>query len=138
MAKNRKKQLPRDEADFLAEIAEIYNEQMTQYLDRMNRVIEDAVQAAQESLDAGQRYEHAAGIFAFARDRGILEAVSLLPPRHLTRAEFDALPVAVPDDATANGWHRKQLAGAWIVVNLKENGMVGIFKPEIDGSSPLN
>jgi hypothetical protein len=122
------------------------NKRMRKFGSELDRVLPEAARAAQEALAAGMSREQAEAIFAFTRDCGFLDATDLLPPRHLTRAEFDALPVFTPGDAisalmddTADEWCRSQIVGTWIVLNFKEGCKLQIFKPEIGGpSSPLN
>jgi hypothetical protein len=125
-----------DQTEFLAKLAASYTERMWEYGHRLDDVLPNAARAAQEALAAGKRVEEVKAIFDFARECGFREAVDLLPPRHLTRGEFDALPVYVLGDITADGWHRSEIVGTWIVMYFEEAGLAGFFKPEIEGPSP--
>jgi hypothetical protein len=137
MGKKGKRPPPMDQAEFLAKLSASYTERMLKHGNRLAVVLPNAARAAQEALAAGKRIEQVKAIFDFTRECGFREAVDLLPPRHLTRAEFDALPVYVLGDTTADGWHRLEIVGTWIiVVNFKEDGMAGFFKPEIEGPPP--
>jgi hypothetical protein len=111
---------------------------------RMLAFEERTLRAEREAIAAAYGLSRHDGSLAFERalHAGLIEAIAILPPYPLDRAEFDRLPLLDASDeakvAAARGLWKWQIRSLFVLVLGNGSGVLTFFQPFMEEPLPLN